>query len=102
MSVTISQSIEDLKERYASLFDANSRAICQTASEAINGLRSRAYSVFMEKGIPDKKVENYRYSDFKPYFGARLEIDFSNINSHIKPQDLYQTGVPESNVCLFS
>ena len=99
MSVTISQSIENLKERYSALFNANRSTICKPVSDVVNRHRDQAHADFMKLGIPDKKVENYRYSDFQPQFNAALACDFTNNISHIRPQDLYQAGVPAADVC---
>ena len=99
MSVTISQSIDNLKERYAALYDANQTAICKPVSEVVNGHRVKALAAFMRLGIPGKKVEDYRYSDFQPHFEAPLSVDFSNTTGNVNPEELFQCAVPDMDVC---
>ncbi len=99
MSVTISQSIDNLKERYAALYDANQTAICKPVSEVVNGHRVKALAAFMRLGIPGKKMEDYRYSDFQPHFEAPLSVDFSNTTGNVNPEELFQCAVPDMDVC---
>jgi Fe-S cluster assembly protein SufD len=85
----------DIKEHFVELFHNNIGTIKDGMPDFINEEREKALESFRKLGIPDKKIEKYKYTDLNPAFNRdyrnyiqRKEIDF-NIN------EIFKCDVPE-------
>ncbi len=87
------QSI-DLKDRFAAFFYKHQSTIREGLPEGINQHRQVAIEAFQQNGIPDRNVEDYKYTDLNPAFEKDYrtyirpkQIDF-NLN------DIFHCDVP--------
>ena len=58
----------DIKTKFLNLYKENSDIIKNGSPDFINQIRDKAIKLFEEIGIPDKKNENYKYTDLKKEF----------------------------------
>ncbi|MGQ1786535.1 MULTISPECIES: Fe-S cluster assembly protein SufD [unclassified Saccharicrinis] len=77
----------DLKTelKYTSLFAEEKGKLNLLVSDVISSQRENAIQLFEEKGIPTKRVENYKYTNMVPLFEEDYGYDFEH---EIFKQDL--------------
>lgn len=68
----------DLTASLVSVFETNRSLIMKGAAPKVNQLRETALQHFTRLGIPDNKVENYKYTNLVPFFKG----DFTQIFKH--------------------
>lgn len=85
------------KQRFINIYQENSTEIKNGTPEFINVIREKALEQFKKLGIPDKKDENYKYTDLNKEFdnGYKMYISPKNIKFNI--DDIFRCGVPELN-----
>ncbi len=66
------------EERYAALLKANLGHLNAQVSETVAAQREDAIRIFLEKGIPGRKVENYKYTNLNPQFADEYDYDFNH------------------------
>lgn len=76
MSVTV-QPVT-LTDTFIALFDANREVLAQTSAPWVDGMRGSAMECFQRLGIPDNKVENYKYTNLQPFFRGKFGYQFSS------------------------
>ncbi len=67
-----------LEQKYVSLLADSKEQLNKPVSDIIASQRDKAIQLFEEKGIPNKKVENYKYTDMRPVFEGEYEYDFEH------------------------
>ncbi len=66
------------EEKYISLYKENLGHLNVITSEEVANEREAAISIFEEKGIPNRKVENYKYTNLNPQFERDYACDFEH------------------------
>ena len=94
-------TIETSEQRLADLFLENSADLNAGMPEFLRILRGQALAAFMRMGIPDRRVENYKYTDFTKLFAQ------NNFNHAFRPasfdfdmQEVFTCDVPEFDTYL--
>lgn len=67
---------EEIKLKFESLFRDNRERLEKSASGLMNRFRQDAMKEFLEIGIPDRKVENYKYTNLEPWFRSEYKSFF--------------------------
>jgi len=67
---------QEISSKFETLYKENSERVGQFTSDYINGFREKALKEFMELGVPDRKVENYKYTNLEPWFRANYKSFF--------------------------
>ena len=67
-----------IEQKYTSLFYQQEEILNKHTSEVISSKRKEAIKLFEEKGIPTKKVENYKYTNMVPLFKKDYDFDFEH------------------------
>lgn len=84
------------------LYKSNRDIYREGSPSVMNDARDKAMAMFVEKGIPTHKCEDYKYSDFRAVF----EQDFSVVPRYVKHEidlhDIFNCDVPklESHIIL--
>ncbi|TLX76155.1 Fe-S cluster assembly protein SufD [Labilibacter sediminis] len=67
-----------LEQKYTSLFNDSKTSLDKVVSENVSSQRDKAIQLFEEKGIPNKKVEHYKYTNMVPLFEESYNVDFEH------------------------
>ncbi len=87
--------IVNLQEEYSQLFQESLAHLEDGAPSKMNALRTKAFEVFNEKGIPSNKVEAYKYTNLQPYFKGTLDIALTNEAAFNDTVTQFNCDVPE-------
>jgi len=87
----------DIKTKFLDLYRENLELVRNGSPDFINQIREKAIKQFEKLGIPDKKSENYKYTDLKKEFenGYKTYLSPKNIKFEIK--DIFSCDVPDLN-----
>ncbi len=66
------------EEKYVSLYKENLGRLNIVTSDLVAGERGKAIGIFEEKGIPNRKVESYKYTNLNPQFERDYNYDFEH------------------------
>ncbi len=92
MSVEIENSVE---KQYIDLFKDNLDILKNGAPEFIVEQRMKAFEDFKRQGIPDKKNEEYKYTDLKQAFGNGHNTYLTPKDISFNVDDIFKCDVPE-------
>lgn len=67
---------QEISLKFETLYNENIERVGQFTSDYINGFRAKALKEFIELSIPDRKVENYKYTNLEPWFRANYKSLF--------------------------
>ncbi len=84
-----------IKDRYLDLFSKNIGTIMDNSSPFINSFREAAKLSFQRMGIPDKKNENYKYTDLAAFFDFDYKTSLMPGKSDIEEAENFQCGVTD-------
>ena len=87
----------DIKTKFLNLYKENSDIIKNGSPDFINQIRDKAIKLFEEIGIPDKKNENYKYTDLKKEFENGYKTYLSPKNIKFEINDIFSCDVPDLN-----
>lgn len=76
-----------IENQYIDLFNQYRKTIDEKSSSILNKYREQAFDAFKNQGFPDKKLEDFQYSDivskFSPDFGLNINQFVPNINPYV-------------------
>lgn len=98
MDLIVNQSIENITDHFVSLFTQNREQIESVSPAVMNSRRTKALEEFSRMGIPNSKVEAYRYSDMEARFNHPWTVDFAEPNGKLCAHEMFQCGVPNLEV----
>ncbi|TRX64568.1 Fe-S cluster assembly protein SufD [Carboxylicivirga sp. M1479] len=87
--------IVNLQEEYSQLYKENLSLLENGAPEKMNASRAKAFDLFVEKGIPSNKVEEYKYTNLQPFFKGSFDIALSSDAALEGAAENFNCGVPE-------
>jgi Fe-S cluster assembly protein SufD len=67
---------QEILSKFETLYNENAERLCRSTSDHINSFRQKAMQDFLTLGIPDRKVENYRYTNLEPWFRSNYKSFF--------------------------
>lgn len=84
------------EQRIASLYQDNSALLNEAAPEFLKREREQAIAAFRQMGIPDRKVENYKYTDLTKLFALEnYKRAFRPTSFDFDMQEVFTCDVPE-------
>ena len=89
--------VVDTKEKYIELYQKNQELIKKDSPDYINEIREKAFEQFKVLGIPNKKNENYKYTDLNREFDNGYKKYFSPKNIKFQIDDIFSCDVPDLN-----
>jgi Fe-S cluster assembly protein SufD len=85
------------KQKFIEIYQDNIDTLKNDAPEYINIDRQKAFELFKNIGIPDKKNENYKYTDLNKEFDNGYKMYLSPKNIKFQINDIFRCDVPEIN-----
>lgn len=67
----------------------------------MNAVRDRAFEDFKRQGLPDKKVENYKYTDMQKLFEPDYGLNLNRIDIPVNPYEAFRCDVPNMSTSLY-
>ena len=80
---------------FKDLYKDNLNQLQLGTSDFVNRIREEALNNFETLGIPDKKVENYKYTSLEPFFKKAFSYHFNPQNIEFSLEDIFKCDVPE-------
>lgn len=88
-------------QQYIELFE-QCRAILDSHScEAMNVHRQKAFDTFKAKGLPNRKVEDYKYTNMQDLFAPDYGVNLTRLNVQVNPYDAFKCDVPNLSTQLY-
>jgi Fe-S cluster assembly protein SufD len=87
----------DIKEQFSELFHNNLSTLNEGLPDFINNYRESALENFKKLGIPTKKVEQYKYTDFSNVFSKEYRHYLQPKSIDFNLDDMFRCDVPELN-----
>ncbi len=87
----------DTRENFIELYQKNLELLKNDSSDYINEVREKAFEHFKSLGIPNKKDENYKYTDLNKEFENGYKNYFSPKNIQFQINDIFSCDVPDLN-----
>jgi Fe-S cluster assembly protein SufD len=81
-------------DKYIEMYHQNREEIRNGDPGFVRELRDRAIGSFKESGFPQRKQENYKYTDLEPVFGGELSFLFSPRSITFDGEELFRCDVP--------
>jgi Fe-S cluster assembly protein SufD len=89
-------TLESTEHRFANLFLENSVLLNEGAPDFLKNEREKAMAAFQRMGIPDRRVENYKYTDLTKLFTQEnFNRAFSPTSFDFNMQEVFTCDVPE-------
>jgi Fe-S cluster assembly protein SufD len=85
----------ELALRYVSHFREAEPEITGGSPEILNIPRQAALQNLMLLGIPDRKTENYRYTNLQPAFSGAYSFVHSREHADIRLKDVFKCDIPQ-------
>ena len=91
--MSITKRIEDINEQYTGLFEEFKDKLEEGMSEVVNVHREDSFRNFRKLGIPNDRVEDYKYTNIQPFLRGTFEFNFVHKEPEAQPEDIYQCEV---------
>jgi Fe-S cluster assembly protein SufD len=85
----------NIEDEYLQLFQENIDLLTKETSTFIAGKRMEAMEAFRSLGVPNKKNENYKYTDLQPFFKNSFRKKLVPKNITFKLDDIFRCDIPE-------
>ena len=81
--------------KFIDLYINNLELLKDCAADFVNNARSEAIESFKILGVPDKKIEKYKYTDLKTAFDKEFEVYFTPHKIMFSSDDIFKCNIPE-------
>ncbi len=89
------------EQQYIDLFSQYEAMICTHSAGALNGARASAFADFEKLGFPDKKLENYKYTDISHHFEPNYGLNLNRLSIPVNPYEVFKCDVPNMSTLLY-
>ena len=80
--------------QYIDLYEQAGTMICKHSAEAMNAVRSAAFEDFKRLGLPNRKVEKYKYTDISKLFEPDYGLNLNRLDIPVDPYEAFKCDVP--------
>lgn len=88
-------------KQYLDLYGECREMICNHSCEVMNALRDDAYDVLCQKGLPNRKVEEYKYTSMQDVFAPNYGLNINRLAIPVNPYDAFKCDVPNLSTQLY-
>ena len=75
--------------------------ICRHSAEPLNARRAKAFADFKRLGFPDRKAEEYKYTDVNKLFEPDYGLNLNRLDIPVNPYDVFKCDVPNLSTELY-
>ncbi|MBQ7422210.1 MAG: Fe-S cluster assembly protein SufD [Prevotella sp.] len=94
-------SISDSAQQYIDLYGQARQMIFSHSAEPMNAVRDEAFKDFSRQGLPNRKVERYKYTDMQPLFAPNYGLNLNRLTMQVNPYDVFKCDVPNLSTSLY-
>lgn len=89
------------ERQYTDLYLHNHETIDKHSCRILNDRREEAFEAFIKAGLPDRKVERYKYSDMGEWFAPDYGININRMQFPFNPYEAFKCDVPDISKLLY-
>lgn len=89
------------EKQYIDLYDEYRDVIREHSSEVMNAVRDDAFETFKTVGFPNRKVEEYKYTNLQEVFQPDLGLNLKRLTIPVSPYDAFKCDVPNLSTSLY-
>jgi len=89
------------EQQYIDLFVQYEAMICQHSAGVLNAQRAKAFACFEQAGFPDKKQEQYKYTDIAKLFEPDYGLNLNRLDIPVNPHEVFKCDVPNMSTALY-
>lgn len=89
------------EQQYIDLFVRYETMICQHSAGVLNAQRAKAFASFEQSGFPDKKHEQYKYTDIAKLFEPDYGLNLNRLDIPVNPHEVFKCDVPNMSTALY-
>lgn len=82
------------EKQYIDLYEDCRQMICDHSAAPLNAVREQAFADFKRLGIPNRKVERYKYTDMQKLFEPDYGLNLNRLAIPINPYEVFSCDVP--------
>lgn len=87
--------------QYIDLYEQAGTMICKHSAEAMNAVRGAAFDDFKRLGLPNRKVEKYKYTDISKLFEPDYGLNLNRLDIPVDPYEAFKCDVPNLSTSLY-
>lgn len=88
-------------KQYIELFEQCRTMIDGHSCEVMNAERQKAFETFKAKGLPTRKVEDYKYTNMQELFAPDYGVNLTRLSVQVNPYDAFKCDVPNLSTQLY-
>lgn len=88
-------------QQYIDLFEQCRNLIDGHSCSSMNAERQKALDTFKAKGLPTRKVEDYKYTNMQELFAVDYGVNLTRLNIQVNPYDAFKCDVPNLSTQLY-
>ncbi len=89
------------EKQYVNLYESNRDIINSHSAAVMNAPREEAFKAFCAQGIPDKKVERFKYTNLKEVFAPDYGVNLNRLEMPVNPYETFKCEVPNLSTALY-
>lgn len=87
--------------QYIDLYEQACTMICKHSAEPMNAVRGAAFEDFKRLGLPNRKVEKYKYTDISKLFEPDYGLNLNRLDIPVDPYEAFKCDVPNLSTSLY-
>lgn len=89
------------EQQYIELFEQCRQMLSSHSCEVMDSLRDEAFATFQRLGLPNRKVERYKYTDAQEAFAPNYGLNLNRLDIPVNPYDVFKCDVPNMSTLLY-
>lgn len=89
------------ERQYTDLYLQNHETIDKHSCRILNDRREEAFEAFIKAGLPNRKVERYKYSDMGEWFAPDYGVNINRVQFPFNPYEAFKCDVPDISRLLY-
>lgn len=94
-------SFMNSEKQYIDLYSQARQLIFDHSAAVMNAARDKAFEDFKAQGLPNRKVENYRYTDMQKIFEPDYGLNLNRLDIPINPHKTFSCDIPNMSTSLY-
>ncbi|MBM6992504.1 MAG: Fe-S cluster assembly protein SufD [Prevotella sp.] len=89
------------EKQYIDLYGDARQMIFDHSTGVLNAMRDQAFDDFKAQGFPNRKVEQYKYTDMQKLFEPDYGLNLKRIEFPLNPYDAFKCDVPNLSTSMY-
>lgn len=95
------RAMTNSEQQYIDLYREQRQTICQFSCDLMNARRDEAFEAYASKGLPTRKVEEYKYTNMQDMLAPDLGLNLRRLQIPVNPYDAFKCDVPNLSTQLY-